>query len=154
MRKKEKEITDLHDLESVIMRSDVCRVAFAAGNVPYIVTMNFGFSAGSKRVLFFHCAPEGRKLEMMRQNNFVCFEMDTDHELIAGSKACDCSMKYSSIVGYGYISAVKDPAEKARGLDCIMSHYSPGGEFIYDKDVLARTAILKLDITEMQGKRS
>jgi nitroimidazol reductase NimA-like FMN-containing flavoprotein (pyridoxamine 5'-phosphate oxidase superfamily) len=46
MRKKEREVTDIAELESIISRSDVCRVAFADKDVPYIVTMNFGYMHG------------------------------------------------------------------------------------------------------------
>jgi nitroimidazol reductase NimA-like FMN-containing flavoprotein (pyridoxamine 5'-phosphate oxidase superfamily) len=80
MRRKDREIEDIRDLELIISNSDVCRVAFADNNMPYIVTMNFGYSGGDNSAFYFHCASEGRKLEMMRKNNLVCFELDTDHE--------------------------------------------------------------------------
>ncbi len=71
MRKKEREVADLQEIESIINMSEVCRLAFADMNVPYIVTMNFGYSGGDKKHLYFHCATEGRKLEMIRKNNYV-----------------------------------------------------------------------------------
>lgn len=154
MRKKEREITDIHEIESIIHRSDVCRLAFADMNEPYIVTMNFGYSGGEKRILYFHCAREGRKIEMIRKNNHICFEMDTDHSMKQGKQACDFGWKYSSIVGYGYISIVTEQEEKIEGLNRIMSHYAGTGSFTYRPDVLERTTILRLEITEMTGKKS
>ncbi len=154
MRKKEKEITDLHEIESIIQRSEVCRLAFAVMNEPYIVTMNFGYSGEEDRTLYFHCAGEGRKLEMIRKNNYVCFEMDTDHSMKPGKQACDFEMKYSSVVGYGYISVVTDLEEKIEGLNRIMAHYDGTRSFTYKPDVIGRTTILKLEITEMTGKKS
>jgi nitroimidazol reductase NimA-like FMN-containing flavoprotein (pyridoxamine 5'-phosphate oxidase superfamily) len=154
MRKKEKEVTDIHGIELIIQRSDVCRLAFADMNEPYIVTMNFGYSGGEKKRLYFHCAREGRKIEMIRKNNRVCFEMDTDHSMKPGKQACDYGWKYSSVVGYGYISIVADREEKIEGLNYIMSHYAGNKSFAYKHNVLERTTILRLEITEMTGKKS
>jgi hypothetical protein len=153
MRRKDRQIKDIRDLESIISQSDVCRVAFADNNLPYIVTMNFGYSGGDNPAFFFHCAGEGKKLEMIRKNNYVCFEMDTGHELYEGENGCDWGMKYSSIVGYGKISVIEEREAKIHGLDCIMSQYSQRKEFTYDERVLGNTTILRLDIEEMTGKR-
>ncbi len=153
MRRKDKEINGIGEIESIISRSDVCRIALANDNVPYIVTMNFGYSGGEEKRLYFHCANEGRKLEMLKKNNYVCFEMDTDHELSRGDQACECSMAYSSVVGYGILRLVGDDSEKREGFNCIMSHYSPGGEFIYNDASFKRSLVLRLDIEQISGKK-
>ncbi|RPH70363.1 pyridoxamine 5'-phosphate oxidase family protein [bacterium] len=153
MRKTEKEVTDIQDIESIITRSDVCRIAFADGNIPYIVTMNFGYSGGEDNCLWFHCASEGRKLEIIKKNNYVCFEMDTDHEIKEGPQACDFAMNYSSVIGYGYISIVYNNEEKINGLNKIMFHYTGKDEYIYKLHSLGRVTLLRLDIKEMSGKR-
>lgn len=152
MRKQDREITDIQLIEEIISRSDVCRIALADNNVPYIVTMNFGYSGGDKKYLWFHCANEGRKLDMIRKNNYICFEMDTGHILTEGMKACDFTMKYSSIIGYGFITLVEDPVEKKNGLTRIMNHYTGKNEFTYKESTLDRTTILRLEINEMKGK--
>ena len=142
------------EIESIIKESDVCRIGFADGNIPYIVTMNFGYTGGDEKLLFFHCANEGRKLDMLRKNNYVCFEMDSGHNLTEGKQACDFSMKYSSIVGYGFISIVSDAEGKSRGLNLIMSHYSRRTDLTYRMESVGRTTVLKLEIKEITGKRS
>jgi hypothetical protein len=152
MRKQDREVTDIQLIEEIISRSDVCRIAFADNNIPYIVTMNFGYSGGDKKQLWFHCANEGRKLEIIKKNNYVCFEMDTDHLVVEGTKACDFTMKYSSIIGYGTLLIVKDPDEKKNGLNQIMYHYTGMKEFTYEESTLARTTLLRLEISEMKGK--
>lgn len=154
MRKKEKEVTQIEEIESIIGRSDVCRIAFANDNVPYLVTMNFGYTGGKKRELYFHCANEGRKLEMIRKNNMVCFEMDTDHQLYESETACDFGMKYSSVVGFGRMFIVTDEAGKKDGLNVIMKHYSGKDDFEFRDSSLNRTTILKLVIDEMTGKKA
>lgn len=152
MRRKEREITATADIEAVISRCDVCRIAFSDDNAPYIVTMNFGYSGGTEKILYFHSAGEGRKISMIGRNNYVCFEMDTDHSLVTGAETCDFTMKYSSVVGWGRIYIITDEKEKEAGMNSIMHHYTNQQEFIYFKDVFERTTVLKLVIETMTGK--
>jgi nitroimidazol reductase NimA-like FMN-containing flavoprotein (pyridoxamine 5'-phosphate oxidase superfamily) len=153
MRREDRKIKDNSDIESIISGCDVCRIAFADNNVPYIVTMNFGYSPGDSPCFYFHCAHEGRKIEMISRNNYVCFEMDTDHMLTKAEKGCDWGMKYSSVVGYGKLSVVGDYEEKKKGLDSIMAHYSDRRDFTYDERIMSKTTVLRLDIEELSGKR-
>jgi uncharacterized protein len=153
MRRKDRQINEASVLEEIISKSDVCRVAFADQNVPYIVTMNFGYSGGDHPCFYFHCANEGKKIDMIRKNNYVCFTLDTDHEMYEGENGCDWGMKFSSIVGYGRIFIIEERESKISGLNCIMSHYSDISGFTYDESILGNTTILRLEVREMTGKR-
>ncbi len=152
MRRSEREITDIREIEAVISSADVCRIALANDNVPYIVTMNFGYKGGKHKKLYFHCAREGRKLEMIRKNNYVCFEFDIDHDLHKGKTACDFGMRYRSVIGYGRMTIITGDDEKKKGLDSIMLHYAEEKDFSYQRTSLARMLLLRLDILEMNGK--
>ena len=90
---------------------------------------------------------------MIRKNNYVCFEMDIDHKLYHGEKACNWGMKYRSVVGYGNITVVTEKEKKKRGLNCIMTHYGGEGDHLFDEKVLEKTTILQLDIEEISGKK-
>jgi hypothetical protein len=151
MRRIDKEVNE--EVEEIIRKADVCRIAIANGDIPYIVTMNYGYTDIQGRRLYFHCANNGRKLEMIRKNNYVCFEMDIDHKLFKGEKACSWGMKYRSVVGYGNITIITEKEIKKRGLNCIMTHYGGEGDHLYDEKVLDKTTILQLDIKEISGKK-
>ena len=153
MRRFEREISGISDMEEIIRKADVCRIAIANNNMPYIVTMNFGYSGGSRPCLYFHCAVSGKKIEMIKKNNLVCFEMDIDHQLYKGKKGCDWGMRYRSVVGYGKISFINDKEQKEIGLNCIMAHYGSEAHYVYDEKILERTSILRLDIKEITGKK-
>jgi nitroimidazol reductase NimA-like FMN-containing flavoprotein (pyridoxamine 5'-phosphate oxidase superfamily) len=158
MRRSDREVTEIDLIEEIIKKADVCRLALSSDNIPYIVTMNFGYSGNPVQGLFFHCANEGRKLEMIRKNKYVCFEMDIDHQIYVrpgndGRKGCNWGMNYRSVVGYGNISIITEKEAKKTGLDCIMKHYGNENEYIYDEKVLASTTVLRLDITEITGKK-
>jgi nitroimidazol reductase NimA-like FMN-containing flavoprotein (pyridoxamine 5'-phosphate oxidase superfamily) len=153
MRRNEKEITDIIEIEAVISSADVCRIALANDNIPYMVTMNFGYVGGVNKKLYFHCARQGRKLEMIRKNNYVCFEFDTDHNLHKDTTVCDFGMNYRSVVGYGKITIITDDHEKRVGLDAIMSQYSKEQDFSYRQTSLDKMLLLRLDILTMTGKK-
>ena len=153
MRRKDREITNITEIESIISIADVCRVAMDDSGIPYIVTMNFGYSGGAQRCFYFHCALEGRKLEMIRKNSFVCFELDIDHRKIEGEEACDFSMDYRSVVGWGNMVIISENEEKRRGLDTILHHYTGRTDFTYHPGTYNRILVLRLEISEMTGKK-
>ena len=152
MRRSDREISDPKEIESIILKADVCRVAMANDNYPYLVTMNFGYAGGTEKKLYFHCSGEGKKLDMIRKNNYVCFEFDISHRLYKGKIACDFGMSYQSVVGWGMISVVTNNEEKKEGLNTIMEHYSGLRDFNYKPLMLEKTFVLRLVITEMTGK--
>jgi hypothetical protein len=151
MRRKDKEIVDRTLIDRIIDRADVCRVAFCDGNIPYIVPMNFGYRDDC---LYFHCAREGRKIEMLKKNENVCFEMDIEHELVKNEKPCEWGMKYYSVIGFGKAELVEGNDEKRKALDIIMSRYSDSKSFEYPENILNNVKIIKVSITEISGKKS
>ena len=90
MRRKDKKITDRAEIESIILKSSVCRLALADQLQPYIVPLCFGYRDNT---LYFHSALSGKKIEIIKKNNRVCFEFDIDCEAITSDKACDWGMK-------------------------------------------------------------
>jgi nitroimidazol reductase NimA-like FMN-containing flavoprotein (pyridoxamine 5'-phosphate oxidase superfamily) len=154
MRRKDREIKDRAGLEAILGEADACRIAFAAGGEPYIVALNYGYEwSGELPLLFFHCAREGRKLDMMRAAPRVCFELDAEHELVTGPEPCDWGMGYASVVGYGALREIDDEPGRLAALGAIMSHYGWNHEGAFRGGVLSATTVLELRVTEMTGKR-
>lgn len=118
--------------------------------MPYIVPLNFGYE---NRSLYFHSAREGRKIDILRTNSRVCIEFCPDHELVLGDGACECTMKYRSVIAFGRASIVEDDAGKRAGYDILMRQYKPG-PFEYKEKSLAKSLIIKVEIDSMTGKTS
>jgi nitroimidazol reductase NimA-like FMN-containing flavoprotein (pyridoxamine 5'-phosphate oxidase superfamily) len=116
--------------------------------------MNFGYKGGPGKCFYFHCATEGKKIDMIRKNDNVCIEIDTDHISYEGNSACDFGMGYRSVVGMGKMVIIEDNDEKRKGLDFIMGHYSGRSGFSYSDEALAKIFVLRLDITELTGKKN
>lgn len=79
MRRKDREVADLEGQLAILEQCPVCRVAIndPASGVPYLVPLNFGMAAGPQSLtLYFHCAPVGTKLDLLRADPNVSFEAD------------------------------------------------------------------------------
>ena len=150
MRKANREIGDPSAVRAIMEEARVCRLGLAEDGKPYVVPMNFGLGENS---LYLHCAQEGLKLDILRKNNRVCFEMDLLREIKKGPKACGWSARYESVIGFGRAVFLSDPEEKRRGLDRIMAHYGAEGLFSYPEEVLAKTEVIRIDIKRITGKR-
>jgi uncharacterized protein len=149
VRRKDKEITDRAEIEAIINKAEICHIALCDGDKPYVIAVNFGFE---DKCLYFHCAREGRKLDIIKSNNNVCFMIDTDREMIISDTACDWGFKYKSIIGFGKAFIVDDLDEKKRGLDIIMTQYTDKA-FEYKNDRVAGILIVKIEIEYMSGKK-
>lgn len=150
MRRKDKEISDKSEVESIIRKSLVCRLGIADNGTPYIVPLCFGYK---DNCLYFHSAREGRKIEILKRNNEVCFEFDENLEVQSGKAACDWGMHYRSVIGHGRASFVDDNAEKRVALDTIMAQYADG-TFEYTEKALVKALVIKVEIESMTGKKS
>ena len=85
MRRKDREVTRHGDLLGMIARFKVCRLGLWDGREVYVVPLNFGYEEKNGSLsLFFHCAREGRKLDILQNRPEVSFEMDGDHVLLEG----------------------------------------------------------------------
>jgi len=150
MRRSEKEISDRAIIDAVILRSRICRLALAFNDCPYVIPICFGYE---NNALYFHSAPEGRKIDILQKNNKVCFEFDTDHQIVEAEKACKWGMKYRSVIGSGKASFVEDPESKRKALGIIMRQYSDR-EHQFDETAIGKTVIIKVDIETITGKQS
>jgi nitroimidazol reductase NimA-like FMN-containing flavoprotein (pyridoxamine 5'-phosphate oxidase superfamily) len=153
MRKANREVKDRAELIDILNKCDVCRVAFFDEEYPYIVPMNFGVLFEENLKLYFHCAVEGKKLDLMKRNNRVSFEMDCSHQLLTAENACEYSMNYESLIGFGEIRVLTDREERIMGLTQIMKQYGRNENLNFDEEVLSRTVILELIAESFMGKR-
>jgi len=149
MRKANREIIDKSAIRAIMEEALVCRIGLCDDGTPYVVPMNFGLG---ENCLFLHCATEGRKLDILRRNDRVCFEMDFLREIKQGPVSCGWGARYESVIGFGRAILVEDPAEKRFAMDRIMDHYRAQGPYAYPDDILAKTTIIRIDIESLTGK--
>jgi nitroimidazol reductase NimA-like FMN-containing flavoprotein (pyridoxamine 5'-phosphate oxidase superfamily) len=151
MRRKEKIITDQSIIDKILQESEICRIAMVDGSDPYIVPLNYGYA---DNVIYMHSAPEGRKINLLSDNNRVCFEIEDKSEIIRKDEPCKWTAKYRSLIGYGRIEIVSDVESKKKGLDIIMRKYGYDGHGEYNEGSVSRMVLLKLKIETITGKQS
>lgn len=157
MRRKDREITDFNEIINIIKKCDVCRIALNDKDFPYIVPLNFGLDIQGKEVyLYFHCAMEGKKLDLIAKDNRVTFEMDCDHNFILYEERMSCTMGYESVIGHGVIGhgvieTVPDE-NKYESLKILMRQYH-AEDFKFNTDMMRVTTVLKMTVIDMVGKR-
>lgn len=152
MRRKDREITDFHEIIEIIKKCDVCRIALNDEEFPYIVPLNFGLDVEGEQVYFyFHAAMEGKKLELIEKDNRATFEMDCDHKFILYEEWMSCTMGYASVIGHGYIENVADE-DKYEALKILMRQYH-AEDFKFNTDMMKVTKVLRMRVTDMVGKR-
>ncbi len=137
-------------MEEIINNSTVCRLAMTDGDRPYLIPLCFGYRDGS---IFFHSAPQGRKIDILKNNPNVCFAFDIDQEVTAAERACGWSMRYRSVVGFGKARIVEEGDDKRKALEIIMENYS-AGKHSFDDSEISTVLIIRVDIEEMTGKKS
>jgi nitroimidazol reductase NimA-like FMN-containing flavoprotein (pyridoxamine 5'-phosphate oxidase superfamily) len=146
----DREIKDAAAIRAILEEALVCRIGLSDGGMPYVVPMNYGIGVNC---LYLHCAAEGRKLDILRKNNRVCFEIDILREIKTATEPCGWGALYESVIGFGRAVMVETPAEKRAALDRIMEHCGAKGPFSYPDETLARTAVIRIDIESVTGKR-
>jgi nitroimidazol reductase NimA-like FMN-containing flavoprotein (pyridoxamine 5'-phosphate oxidase superfamily) len=154
MRRKEREITDIEELLAVISRCKVCRLAMAENNRPYVVPLNFGYEyKNGELCLYFHSAQEGKKLDMLKKNPEVCFEMDGGHQLTKGPEPCTYGFSYESIIGFGTVEFVEGEEEKSYGLNLLMKHQTgQDQDFVFEEPRLRAVAVYQVKARSFTGK--
>jgi nitroimidazol reductase NimA-like FMN-containing flavoprotein (pyridoxamine 5'-phosphate oxidase superfamily) len=184
MRRRDRCIGETEAVIAILRRERVCRIALAVHDEPYLVTMSYGLSetpsglsegpderdearpdSGPRIALYLHSAAEGRKLRMAAANPRVCFSVEGEQYVEEHPDACDWTVRYESVVGYGRLSVVADEAERIRGLQLIMrqhgwqpqrddtlSQQDGARNPDFSREALAQVVVLRLDVDELSGK--
>ena len=151
MRRSDKKIKDPETIQKIFKEAEVCRIALTDDDKPYIVPMNFGYQDNT---LYLHSASEGYKIDILKKNNNLCFQMDIKTEMIRSETPCNWGMKYFSLVGHGKAHLIKDILEKREALDIIMAKYSPDESFSYSDKAIKEVLVIKVNIEDVTGKKS
>lgn len=153
MRRSDREVTDIEGIRSIIERCKTCHVAMIDNGMPYVLPLSFGYALEDGALtLYFHSAKEGRKLDILRRYNRVCFEMCFAGELILGDSPCNTGYDYASVIGIGEAKFIENAEEKRRALSLLMERQT--GEYVEFTDAQAESVcVFKIVSSDFSGKR-
>lgn len=131
MRKKKCEITDRAAIDAILSRCRVGRMASVGSDgYPYITPVNYVYFKGA---IYFHCARAGEKLDNIRRDSRVCFEVDIplaylDLDYYGDSpEACKVHQFYHCVIVRGRAEVVTQIQEKLGALNALVASHEPQG---------------------------
>ncbi len=141
MRKSEREIADVHEKFAALLRCGYMTLAVEGEGAPYCVPLNFGAElAGNTLVLYFHCAREGKKLDLLRKNPRVGFS---------------AANMLRSVCGTGRAEILEDETARLHALQVLMKHYSAEDFSVesFSPKALSLTCVVRISVDSWSGKR-
>lgn len=153
MTRRERQVTDPVAICHILDTARVVHIGLVDGDEAYVVPMNYGYTMDENGALtlYLHGARRGRKLDLMRQNPKVFFEMVCDVEPFEGEVACKYGITYASLMGRGVAEILEDTEEKKVGLTCLMATQT-GKQFTFDDKMVSVVSVIRIRVTDYTAK--
>ena len=152
MTRRERQITDQQEILRILDTAKVLHLGLCVHDEPYVVPMNYGYAMeDGKLVLYLHSAVQGKKLDMIRANPKVFFELECDQMPFEGKLPCQYGMVYSSVMGRGTASIVDDVAEKMKAMTILMKTQTQK-DFEFDEKLVSIVTVVRIDVAEYTAK--
>ncbi len=120
----------------------------------YIVPVNFGMKVkDGKCLIYLHSALSGKKVDILRDNGRVSFEMDTSHALENSELLENHTYHYECVKENGHIRFVEDAGERDAALRLLMGHYTTKTDRVFPDSLLKLTHVLCLEIEQWSAKK-
>lgn len=149
MRRQDRELTT-EDAQQILAGGTYGVLAINGGAEPaYAVPLSYVYQNDA---IYLHCAQEGRKLELIRQNGQASFCVVAEAEPLKDA----FSMKYKSAIAFGTVSEISGE-EKLPVLEAFIEKYATDEEYLmkgkkYAAQAQDKTTVLKLDIRQLSAK--
>lgn len=154
LTRREREITDIEEIKRILDESKIVHVGMCLGDEPYVVPMNYGYTLEEGVLtIYLHGAKIGKKLDIMRANPKVFFEMECDMQPFDGDIACRYGLAYSSVMGKGMAEIIDDAdiEEKKKALSVLMKTQT-GKDFAFDDRMAAIVSVIKITTEKFTAK--
>ncbi len=153
IRRKEKEIRDKHEMLAVIMNAKYIIIAMCKDNVPYLATLSHGYDK-DQYCIYFHCAKEGKKIDILSENNLVWGQALTDRGYVQGA----CDHLYATTQFMGRVTFIDDIDEKRHALEVMIQALENDPNKVMERQLkeesIKGVQIGRIDLEYMSGKKS
>jgi len=146
----DREIIDPSEMRQVLKATKYVTIALCMQDEPYLVSLSHGYDQ-TKNCLYFHCAPEGKKLIYAVANPQVWGQAVLDFGVTE-----ECDYAYTSVHFSGKLCLVTDLNEKRHAMEILVRQVSLNPEAKLAKikpEKLAPITMGKIDISYMSGKK-
>lgn len=151
IRRSDKALEDRADLVRILKGQKHVTLALCSDNQPYLVTMNHGYDE-LEHCLYFHCAPNGKKVDFIRANPKVWGQALEDGGYLDGA----CDHAYRTVQFQGRAEFVTDLEGKLRALSVMIEQLESSPEPVKARNLepekVAGVCIIRVRLGEMTGK--
>lgn len=150
VRRKDREITDSDELKKILKSAKYVSIALCMDNEPYVVSVSHGYDE-AHNCIYFHCAPEGKKLVYVQANNKVWGQAVQDYGVTD-----ECDYAYASVHFKGKVFLIDNLSEKRHAMEVMVRQLSANPEAklaTIKPGKLAKTTMGRIDISCMTGKK-
>jgi nitroimidazol reductase NimA-like FMN-containing flavoprotein (pyridoxamine 5'-phosphate oxidase superfamily) len=150
VRRRDREITDPAEMRQVLKATKYVTIALCLNNEPYLVSLSHGYDP-KRNCIYFHCAPEGKKLVYAQANPQVWGQAVLDYGVTD-----ECDYAYTSVHFSGKLRLIADLEEKRHALETLVRQTSSTPEEKLAKvkpEKIAKTMMGRIDIAYMSGKK-
>lgn len=153
MRRKEKAIESIEEMQHILETAKYITIAMCEDNEPYLVTLSHGYDP-EEHCIYFHCASEGKKIDILKKNNIVWGQAIIDDGYVQGA----CDHLYATTQFRGKVVFLDDFEEKKVALENMINKLDDKPEEVAEKQLteksINRVTIGRIDIEYMSGKRA
>ena len=153
MRRKDREVTDREAIRAILDKAKVLHLAMIDNGRPYVVPLHYGYSLDDDGLtLYLHSAKEGRKLDVLQQNDRVAFVLETDVNPVSGGDIpCKYGEAYASVMGEGTAVLLDDPVQKIEALQILMKTQT-GREFAFTPAMAESVSVIRVNVDSFTAK--
>lgn len=150
MRKAQREITDKNAVIAVLDSCQTIRLGLHDEKFPYVVPLSFGWEQIENRLfVYFHCAKEGKKIDLITKNNAVCLEADVLNGYIGTGHGVTAD--YKSVIAYGHAEQVFGE-DAIHGIDLLLKHCGIEGYSAKECVLTDIVAVYRITVENITGK--
>ncbi len=153
MRRKDKEIKNADEIKGILRKAKYITLAMCLHDKPYLTTLSHGYDE-QNNCIYFHCASEGKKIDILKANNNVWGQALVDHGYVQGS----CDHLYATAQFSGKVTFVKDFEEKELALKTMIRALDDNPDELIKKQLLPQSVqninIGRIDIDSLSGKKA
>ena len=153
LTRREREVTDINEIKEILDKAMVVHIGMIDGDEPYVVPMNYGYTLENDELcLYLHGATVGRKIDIMKENPKVFFELECDVTPFEGAYACQYGTAYASVMGMGKAEILENTEDKKSGLSLFMKTQT-GKDFSFEDKMVSMVSVIKITATDFTAKK-
>ncbi len=146
-----KEMTK-EEIEDLLHRAQIGHLGTVDSLQPYVLPMHF--LLGTDDCIYFHCGLQGKKLENLKSNPKVCFQVDDYKGIIPSENFCKFNTRYESVVIDGEAEIIEDLGIKTAFLVDVVKKFSGKSDVSLPFEAVNRTVVVKIVPTSISGKKN